>query len=73
MKIVEFIKNDLPYCQGDVAGFKDHIADKLIGKGFVKLHGSGQPKNVGERIPEPLEFGYAKPAREPGKGAGASA
>ncbi|HEY8124518.1 MAG TPA: hypothetical protein VIF88_03750 [Methylocystis sp.] len=58
MRIVRFIKNDLPYLKDEIAGFQDHVAEKLIAKGFVVLHGDGKPKQVGSRIPDPLEFGY---------------
>ena len=63
MKIVEFLKHDLPYAKGEIAGFPDRVAEKLISKGFAKLHGGdGKPKQVGERIPDPLDFGYEQHA-----------
>ena len=62
MKIVEFIKPDLigncVYCVGDVAGWPDEIADRLITRGYAKLHGDGKPKAVGHRIPDDLGSGY---------------
>jgi hypothetical protein len=62
MKIVEFIKNDLigqcVYCVGEIAGWPDDIADRLIARGFAKLHGDGKPKIVGHRIPDDLGSGY---------------
>jgi hypothetical protein len=67
MRIVRFIKNDLPYLKDEIAGFPDHIAEKLIAKGFAVQEGNGKPKIVGERIPDPLEFGYeGQPPRKIG-------
>jgi hypothetical protein len=62
MKIVEFTRNDLigncVYCVGEVAGWPDDIADRLIARGFAKLHGDGKPKQVGHRVPDGLDSGY---------------
>jgi hypothetical protein len=66
MRIVRFIKNDLPYLQGEIAGFPDHIASKLIEKGFVVLHGDGKPKQVGQKVPDP--WGYSSGLGDPPKG-----
>jgi hypothetical protein len=53
MKIVEFIRNDLingvVYNVGEVAGWSDEIADRLIARGYAKLHGDGKPKAVGQQ------------------------
>jgi hypothetical protein len=65
MRIVRFLKNDLPYLQGEIAGFPDHIASKLIEKGFAVLHGDGKPKQTGTRIPDP--FGYSSGFSDPSK------
>jgi hypothetical protein len=62
MKIVEFIRNDLigncVYCVGEVAGWPDEVADRLIARGFAKLHGDGKPKVVGRKIPDDIGSGY---------------
>jgi hypothetical protein len=62
MKIVEFIKNDLiddcVYNKGEIAGWPDDIADRLIARGFAKLHGDGKPKQVGHRVPDVMDSGY---------------
>lgn len=57
MIIVRFLKNDLPYTKGEVAGFPDRVASKLIDLGFAILEGDGKPKPVGQKIPDP--FGYS--------------
>jgi hypothetical protein len=55
MKIVVFIRNDLingtAYSAGEIAGWPDHVADKLIAKGFAKLHGDGKQKDIDGKIP----------------------
>jgi hypothetical protein len=62
MKIVEFTKNDLigncVYQVGEIAGWPDDIADRLIARGFAKLHGDGKPKATGHRIPDDIGSGY---------------
>jgi hypothetical protein len=62
MKIVEFIKNDMiglcAYNVGDIAGWPDEIADRLIARGFAKLHGDGKVKQVGRKIPDDIGSGY---------------
>jgi hypothetical protein len=62
MKIVEFIRNDLigqcVYNIGEVAGWPDDIADRLIARGFAKLVGDGKPKVVGRRVPDSMDSGY---------------
>jgi hypothetical protein len=57
MRVVRFIRNDLPFLSGEVAGFRDDVAEKLIAKGFAVLHGDGKPKQTGARVPDP--FGYS--------------
>lgn len=65
MKIVRFLKNDLPYISGEVAGFQDHVAAKLISTGFAELHNGGAPKKTGEKGPPLIgEFGYEAPERQ---------
>jgi len=58
MKIVQFLKHDLPYIKGEIAGFADHVAEKLIARGSAQLYGDGKPKPAGARIPDPAKFGY---------------
>lgn len=57
MKLVRFLKNDLPYTKGEIAGFPDRVADRLIELRFADLHGDGKPQPVGQKIPDP--FGYS--------------
>jgi hypothetical protein len=62
MKILELTRNDLigncVYCVGDIAGWPDEIADRLIARGFAKLHRDGKPKAVGHRIPDDIGSGF---------------
>jgi hypothetical protein len=63
MKIIEYIKNDMTggfvaYSIGEIVGWPDDIADRLIQRGFAKLHGDGRPKDVGHRIPDGADSGY---------------
>jgi hypothetical protein len=62
MKIVEFTRNDLigqcVYSVGEIAGWPDEIADRLIARGFAKLVGDGKPKPVGHRVPDDIGSGY---------------
>jgi hypothetical protein len=62
MKIVEFIKNDLigncVYCVGEIGGWPDDIADRLIQRGYARLYGGGKPKAVGHRVPDGMDSGY---------------
>jgi hypothetical protein len=55
MKIVEFRKNDLigncVYCVGEIAGWPDDVADRLIAKGYAVLYGDGKPQLAGGKIP----------------------
>jgi hypothetical protein len=56
LKTIVFTKNDfignVAYSAGEICGWPDHIADRLIAKGFAKLHGGdGKVKEVGGRIP----------------------
>jgi|GEM_PF-2670923 hypothetical protein len=62
MKIVRFLKNDLPYLKGEIAGFHVQRADHLIALGVAELYGDGMPKKVGGRLPpQPGEFGWEPP------------
>jgi len=63
MKIVEYIRNDMTdarccYNIGDVAGWADEIADRLIQRGYAKLYGDGKPKPIGHRVPDGMDSGY---------------
>jgi hypothetical protein len=62
MKIVEFTKNDLigncVYQVGEIAGWPDEIADRLIARGYARLHGDGKPKQVGHRVPDDIGSGF---------------
>ena len=62
MKIVEFTRNDLigncVYLVGEIAGWPDEIADRLIQRGYARLHGDGKPKAVGRRVPDGMDSGY---------------
>jgi hypothetical protein len=62
MKVVVFTKNDLiggvVYNIREVAGWPDEIADRLIHRGFAKLHGDGKPREVGHRVPDGMGSGY---------------
>jgi hypothetical protein len=63
MKIVEYIQNDMTggqcvYTVGEIAGWPDEIADRLITRGYAKLHGDGKPKSVGHRVPDGMDSGY---------------
>jgi hypothetical protein len=49
---VRFLKNDLPYLRGELAGFPDPVAAKLIEKGFAELHKDGVPVRTGQRVPD---------------------
>jgi hypothetical protein len=55
MKIVQFVKNDfirtIAYAEGEIAGFEDWVADRLIEKKFAVLYGDGKPKVAGGKIP----------------------
>jgi hypothetical protein len=60
-KVVEFLRVDTilncAYGPGDVAGFPDEIADRLMnpnrpGGAYAKLHGDGKPKPFGRKIPD---------------------
>ena len=61
LKLVRFVKHDLPYAKGELAAFPLPIAEKLIEKGFAELHDKGEVKPFGRRIPEPKGSGYADP------------
>jgi hypothetical protein len=61
MKIEKMLKNDLPYLHGEIVGFSDDVADKLLRTGYAELHDGGAPKKAGERIPEPEGSGYQTP------------
>lgn len=56
MKIVIFTKNDfisgIAYNAGEIAGWPDHVADRLIAKGFATLHGGdGKVQKIDGKIP----------------------
>jgi hypothetical protein len=55
LKIVQFVKNDLiksvVYCEGEIAGFDDWVADNLVRKGFAVLYGDGKVRPAGGKIP----------------------
>jgi hypothetical protein len=61
MKIVVFLKNDfigsIAYNAGEICGWPDHIADRLIAKDFAKLYGGdGKPKVIDGKIPGAEDF-----------------
>jgi hypothetical protein len=60
MKIVVFLKNDfiggIAYNAGEICGWPDHIADRLIAKDFAKLYGDGKPKVIFGKIPGAEDF-----------------
>jgi len=59
--VVRFLKNDLPYLRGELAGFPPHVAKKLIDRGFAEKHSDGKPRAEGRRVPEPLGSGFLTP------------
>jgi hypothetical protein len=65
MKIVEYIKPDfiggVCYAAGEICGWPDEVADKLIAKGFAVLYGDGKPKAAGGRIPNAKDW-FDEPA-----------
>jgi hypothetical protein len=70
VKVVKFIRNDLihgsiVYAEGEIAGFDDLIADRLIQRGFAVLHLDGRPRPVGGPIPD--VNGYTSGFGLPGK------
>jgi hypothetical protein len=60
MKIVVFTKNDfiagIAYNAGEICGWPDHIADRLIARGYARLSGDGKPKVVDGKIPGAEDF-----------------
>lgn len=60
MKIVVFTRNDLingvVYNAGEIVGWDDRVADRLIAKGFAKLYGDGKQREVGGKIPGAEDF-----------------
>ena len=38
--------------RGELAGFPDPVAAKLIEKGFAELHKDGVPVRTGQRVPD---------------------
>ena len=56
MKIVIFTRSDfingVAYSPGEICGWPDAVADKLVSKGFAQLHnGDGKVQLAGGRIP----------------------
>jgi hypothetical protein len=62
MKVVRFIRDDfmspIRYGEGEIAGFEDAVADRLIARGYAVLHGDGKPKKVGQKIVDEPGSGY---------------
>lgn len=60
MKIVVYLKPDLiagvVYNAGEICGWPDHIADKLIEKDFAKLWQDGKVKEAGGKVPGSKDF-----------------
>ena len=55
MKIVVFTRTDLingvAYSPGEICGWPDAVADKLIAKDFARLYNDGKVQLAGGRIP----------------------
>jgi hypothetical protein len=55
MKIVVFTRTDfingVAFSPGEICGWPDHVADRLVAKGFATLYGDGKPKVVDGKIP----------------------
>lgn len=60
MKVVIFTKNDfiagVSYGAGEICGWRDEVADRLIQRGYAKLYGDGKPREVGGRIPNAKDW-----------------
>lgn len=61
MKIVIFTRSDfingIAYSPGEIAGWPDHVADRLVSKGYAQLYnGDGKVRPAGGRIPNAKDW-----------------
>ncbi len=52
MRIIRFLQPDSPYMTGEVAGFAEDVADRLIQRGIAEPH---EPEPKPEPTPEPAD------------------
>lgn len=60
MKVVVYTRTDMingvAYSPGEICGWPDHVADRLVAKGFAKLYGDGKVQKIDGKIPGAADF-----------------